>query len=380
LLDTRNITNLIKKALGSAGLDPTSPKVKSITDTIDAALARKGGAVIADAGVIEGTAREVDRPAGDEETGFPIRPGAFVKGSFTNAAGTRSYKVYLPKSYRRFGSGMPLVVMLHGCTQSPDEFAAASRMNELAEDHGFVVVYPSQVRAANAAKCWNWYAREHQIRDQGEPSLIAGITRAVAARVKIDRRRIFVAGHSAGAAMAVILGEAYPDLYAAIGVHSGLPFASAHDASSAFSAMHGRSKFGRIRVVGGAAIADVPARANLTQAVPTIVFHGDTDPTVNALNGAAVTEQALAVASEREGAASIRTRVEEGETAGRRYRRTVHADALDRPLIEEWVVHGAGHAWSGGGGTNKSVSDPHGPNAAEEMVRFFLAQPGNSRS
>ena len=322
-------------------------------------------------------------PAGDAEPAgtspFPIKPGQFVKGSFANDAGSRSYKVYVPNSYRRFGGGMPLIVMLHGCTQSPDEFATASRMNELAEKDGFVVVYPGQIRSANAAKCWNWISPENQARDQGEPSIIAGITRAVASRLKIDRKRIFVAGHSAGAAMAVILGEAYPDLFNAIGVHSGLPFASAHDASSAFAAMKGTHKFGRIRVVGGP-VPDVPVRPRATQAVPTIVFHGDVDPTVNALNGAAITEQALELASAHQNGAALRTRVETGEAAGRGFRRTVHADSLDRPLVEEWVIHGAGHAWSGGGGTNLRVSDPQGPNAAAEFVRFFLAQPGNPRA
>ena len=195
---------------------------------------------------IDGIAREIftrDDTAGDA----PIRPtrpadrvqlGEFVSRSFTNHAGTRTYKLYVPASYSgEPGKPVPAVVMLHGCTQSPDDFAAGTRMNVLAEQHGFLVIYPAQAASANGSKCWNWFRSEDQRRDRGEPALIAGITRKVVANYHVDERRILVAGLSSGAAMAVILGTTYPDTYAAVGAHSGLPYGAAHSMASAFGAM-----------------------------------------------------------------------------------------------------------------------------------------------
>jgi poly(hydroxyalkanoate) depolymerase family esterase len=255
-------------------------------------------------------------------------------------------------------------------------------MNELAEQHGFAVVYPAQARTANSARCWNWFAAENQARGSGEPSLIAGITEEVAGRVRVDRRRIFVAGHSAGAAMAVVLGEAYPDLYAGIGVHSGLPFASAHDVGSALAAMHGRSSLGKIAIRMINPLAAPPPKPRITQAVPTIVFHGDTDPTVAASNGAVIIEQAVALAAKLHPGAPLQPVEQHGAAGGRSYRRTTYTDGNGGPpLIEEWVLHGAGHGWSGGAdGAQRRISDPRGPDASAEMVRFFLALPRNEHA
>ncbi len=262
-------------------------------------------------------------------------PGRFIKRSYTNRAGTRGYKVYLPARYH--GQSLPVVVMLHGCKQTPDDFAEGTRMNRLADELDFIVVYPSQARIANLSRCWNWFSLHNQQREQGEPSLIAGITREVIARYKADASRVYVAGLSAGGAMAAVMGATYPDLYAAVGVHSGLPYASARDAVSALAAMRGPR---------GAA-------APLPQ-VPTIVFHGDRDTTVHPHNG-------------KYGADAAKLQSESGEAGGRAYTRTVHRG---RPSLEHWLIHGAGHAWSGGNG-RASYADPSGPDATREMLRFF---------
>jgi poly(hydroxyalkanoate) depolymerase family esterase len=283
----------------------------------------------------------------------PPLAGRFVAGSFTNRSGTRGYKLYIPSGAE--GRDLPLVVMLHGCTQGADDLAAGTRMNELAESGSFFVVYPEQSAGANGQRCWNWFKADEQRRDRGEPSIIAGITRQVAATQPVDVRRIYVAGMSAGAAMAVILGATYPDLYAAVGVHSGLAYGAAHDMPSAFAAMKGGAPdpaHGKTRAAQGAGAVD------LTRSVPTIVFHGDRDGTVHQWAGEA-------------GRATVRRDQVPG---GRVYTRSVYHDAGGHPVAERWVVHGAGHAWSGGS-PRGSYTDPDGPDASAEMVRFFLDHP-----
>jgi len=299
------------------------------------------------------------------------RPGSFETHEFRNDAGSRAYKLYVPAG--KSDAPRAMIVMLHGCTQSADDFAAGTQMNRLADEHGFMVVYPEQAAHANPSKCWNWFKPQDQLRGAGEPSLIAGIVREVAQRHGADPRRIFVAGLSAGAAMAVVLGETYPELFAGVGAHSGLPYGSAHDIPSALAAMKGgRSAMPGLDNVPGA--AGTPRR-KAVQAVPVIVFHGDRDSTVRQKNGAHIVQQARDAHGAQGEDADLRVSTQSGVTSGgREFSRTVHADPEGQPRIESWTLHGAGHAWSGGHASG-SYTDGTGPDASAEMVRFFMSLP-----
>ncbi len=279
----------------------------------------------------------------------PLPEGArFETRSFSNEVGSRTYKVYIPSHYKE--QSLPVVVMLHGCTQDPDDFAAGTRMNEVAEELGFLVVYPCQPQSANLQKCWNWFNAGDQQRDGGEPSLIAGITREVIEAFSADSQRIYAAGLSAGGAAAAILAMRHSDLFAAVGVHSGLACGAARDLPSAFAAMQG----------GGA----VAPRGEGRQ-VPTIVFHGDADRTVSPVNA----DQVIAQAGMN---MQLTEMVTHGETpAGVAYTRTVYIGANGVDMAERWTLRGAGHAWSGGS-ANGSYTDPRGPDASREMIRFFF--------
>jgi poly(hydroxyalkanoate) depolymerase family esterase len=315
----------------------------------------------------------------------PVPDGAhFVERFYTSQAGSLAYKLYIPSGHR--GQAIPLVVMLHGCTQTPDDFAAGTRMNALAEAHNCFVAYPAQAAAANPSKCWNWFTPDNQQRGAGEPSLIAGMTRQIMRDYPVDPRRVYIAGLSAGGAAAAIMGMTYPDLYAAIGVHSGLACGAASDLPSAFAAMRqGESVTSglplgsdgdlltRLKAVlpGKPAAFETPSpgagNAQRQRAVPTIVFHGDRDSTVHSRNGDLVVEQSRTTA-----AMDLHTRVEHGQApGGHAYSRTLHADASGQAILEQWVIHGAGHAWSGGSPAG-SYTDPRGPDASREMLRFFL--------
>ena len=298
-------------------------------------------------------------PAPSDAPGVLPKGGRFLTAAFTGQAGTRAYKLYIPSTYK--GQPLPLVVMLHGCTQSADDFAAGTRMNVVAEKRAFFVAYPVQPKSANGSKCWNWFNPGDQQRDRGEPSLIAGITQQISRDYAIDPKRVYVAGLSAGGAAAAIVGASYPDIFAAVGVHSGLPCGAASDLTSAFSVMRQGNPRASSRLPQSSTFH---GRGRL---VPTIVFHGDKDTTVHPQNGHHVIEQ-----SRSNGLGELRSVTQHGHVAGgRSYSRTNHFDASGRAVLEMWVVHGAGHAWSGGSPSG-SYTDPHGPDASREMVRFFL--------
>ncbi len=295
--------------------------------------------------------------------------GNFSEGSYANHAGTRNYRLYIPGVYT--GQPLPLIVMLHGCMQDPDDFAAGTGMNAMAEERQCFVLYPAQSESANGSRCWNWFDSLHQRRNLGEPSIIAGMTRKIINTYRIDRRRVFIAGLSSGGAMSAIMGTTYPDLYAAVGIHSGLPYASARNLSSALAVMKGGSGAGKSAKKLGYIFLPVK------KTVPTIVFHGDRDTTVHPSNGDQIIEQSVSIAAHNGPAPESEVfpyvTVGLGKVAnGHSYTHSVHRDHGGRVIAEQWIVHGAGHAWSGGS-RRGSFTDAKGPNAAKEMLRFFLA-------
>ena len=263
----------------------------------------------------------------------------FLSEVHTGAHGSRRVRVYVPAAAERRG----LVLMLHGCTQTPEDFAVGTGMNRVAEAEGLVVVYPEQTRAENSMACWNWFRPGDQNRGSGEPALLAGLAQALAQAHGIPADTVFVAGLSAGGAMAAVLAGTYPEVFAAAGVHSGLAHRSAGDVLSAFAAMRGDG--------GTAPTGEAAARV--------IVFQGSADATVHPSNAGRVAAAAGYAAP---------AVTESGTAGGRRFARGATAGEDGRPAFETWMVEGAGHAWSGGDARG-SYADAAGPDASAEPSR-----------
>ncbi len=289
-------------------------------------------------------------------------PGRWLRDQRTPGLGGRSFDVYLPAGLRR-RSRVPLLVLLHGCTQTPAEFAEATRFTTVADRNGFILVLPQQERRHHSQRCWRWYEALHQHRGSGEPAVLAAITRQVAAeetRWRVDPLRIYVAGLSAGGAMSLIMGATYPDLFAAVGVHSAPPYRSATNGARALPAMAARTTV-------------PPPAPGAPPIPPLLVIQGTADDVVAPLNSDRIVEQwqAFHTAAGTDAARLSRSRTDRGRTTdGRRYTRVRWYAARRRRVLEYWLVQQLGHAWSGGraGG---SYSDPNGPRAATVMWSFF---------
>ena len=289
------------------------------------------------------------RPAPGPAPDFGER---FLKRVYRGPAGALGYRLYLPAE--REGRSLALVLMLHGCTQNPEDFAVGTQMNGLADEFGLIVAYPHQPRRANASGCWNWFDRRHQNRGSGEPAKLAGLARMLAKEFGVGSERIFAAGLSAGGAMAEVLAATYPDVFAAVGVHSGLPYRSAVDAPSAFAAMK-----------GAAAVEPAPAAAS-DRRCRKIIIHGLADGTVDPVNGERILDRA-------EQAERLKRIDLDWAIAGGRVSRAVLEDDDGRPVVERWQVEGGGHAWFGGD-PRGSYTQTVGLDASRVMVRFFLRQ------
>ncbi len=344
-----DVAAVIRNALGTAGL---------VTDPAKSGAPQGPLTCMAPPGNLDAFLPDWRKARGlrtpDEGVGLPDHPGEFTWHSIKGPWGTRRYKLFVPEMSE---PPRALLVMLHGCSQTPDDFAAGTQMNVVAAEHNVLVAYPEQTRSANMSSCWNWFDTAHQHAGAGEPALIAAISRAVMAEHGLASGRVFVAGLSAGGAMAAVLAQTDPALYAAVGIHSGLAYQAATDVPSAFAAMRG-SRAPSLPIVEASA-------------VPTIVFHGDADHTVHVSNADAIVAGLSAPGQ--------RTTVHQGAAdGGRRFTRTVARDDRGAIRFENWRVEGAGHAWSGGSRAG-SYTDPTGPDASREMMRFFLEQIPGSR-
>ncbi len=298
---------------------------------------------------IDGELADAPERPGPVEPDGPADPAPMISQSWSGAAGARDYRLFLPPQAPEGVRG--LVLMLHGCTQGPDDFARGTAMNAIAAREGLIVAYPGQTSAHNQNGCWNWFEPLHQGRDVGEPAILAGIAQDIARVHGVPPGTTFAAGLSAGGAMAAILGQAYPDVFSAVGVHSGLPAGSARDIPSAFAAMKGTGQGGAATLPPGAPHAR------------TMIVHGERDRTVDPVNAArllaALTEAYPDAVPERDAVARpgldrLRLRRPDGTVA-----------------VEYWRIPALGHAWSGGDPAG-SYTAPRKPDASAGLVRFFL--------
>ena len=305
--------------------------------------------------------------------------GQWVNGKASSVAGERNYALWVPSGYaaekRR---SLPLVMMLHGCMQGPQDLSAISGMNAVADKNNFLVVYPEQTKEANPLRCWNWFDPRHQSRASGEPAILAAIIHEISKTYSIDNRSVYVAGISAGAAMAVVMGANYPDTFSAVGAMSGLAFKSATTVEGGMAAMkQGAPNPEQLGLLAFTAMRDGGVAAKVNR-IPLITFHGDADPYLNPINAEQLIRQWAKVNDHLDDgkdngsvkAEPMKT-VEGTVPAGHTYTRSIYGDRFGNLLMEKWIIKGLGHAWSG----SPSVSpfgDPKGPNASEEMWRFFV--------
>jgi len=371
-------TAAIQRALGVAGTATPAPDPSGALQAKPPMNPSKSRSVVLEGCVLELADRDEPEPASapdfsDTPCTGSSRQGEFLAGAHTHASLTRRYKLFVPQGAT--GRSLPLVVMLHGCTQDPDDFAAGTGMNALAREQGFYVLYPAQAQDANPSRCWNWFKHNHQTRDCGETAVIAAMTHAVIEARGIDADRVYIAGLSAGGAMASLVAAAYPEMFAAVGVHSGLPPGAARSLPEGLAAM-------RTGTGGTALPASIPIRMRSKASplpaaelpVPAIVFHGDQDQIVHPRNGEQVLAAVLRSHPRSTNLTDSRPVIEQGVSPqGRRYTRSTHRSDTGRPIAEHWLVHGAGHAWSGGQAAG-SYTDAQGPDASREMLRFFLEQ------
>ncbi|SAL02245.1 PHB depolymerase family esterase [Caballeronia pedi] len=284
----------------------------------------------------------------------------WLSTQFAHGGETHRFKLYIPSVHH--GQPLPMVVMLHGAQQDPDDFAAGTEMNETAEAYGYIVAYPEQSESANLLRCWHWFRARDQARESGETSMIAALTREVVAAYNVDPARVYAAGMSAGGAMAVNLAVTHPELYAAAAVHSGVAFGVADEAISALCAMN--DGMGKIRLP-----VSSPDRFQ-HRAVPLIVFHGDADETVHPRNCDQIVAMRGLMKVDRGATSEVSSTYAAKAVNGYAYTRRVFHDENGRPVGEQWLVHGLGHAWSGGNARG-TYADPRGPHASSEMIRFF---------
>ena len=286
-------------------------------------------------------------------TSIETRPASFRKHTFQAETLHYSYRLFIP-SRTTTDDFIPVVVMLHGCKQNADDFARGTAMNVIAEREKFIVVYPEQIRQENSMGCWNWFEPKHQMRVQGEPAMIASLVTKVIEEHRGDPSRVYIAGLSAGGAMAALVGQLYPEIFAAVGVHSGLAPASAHDIASAFTVMR-----------------KGPGRASRRPiALPVIVFQGSGDKTVAPSNAQAIVNAELDAYTKR-GEVLLRLSNEESKSSThRKATRELWIDARGKCLVESWNISSAPHAWAGGDQSG-SFTDPQGPSASEAMYKFF---------